>query len=326
MDKLKYIFSFVLCYLIFRSIYIYYITEKFNEHLSEPVATLAGTKLYYGINQNGSNIPWSNAIMNTLQKYDRFVSKNIKTSTIPTSGQLIVNPGYTAYIYNNGSTMALDSQICTGTTTITKPTLYFIVIAVTPLGLPPAIIPSSTTTTYLSIYTADYNDPLSKITPQLNNEVYYVGPATYTQTQAQEQCVKYNGTLANIAQLTAAQKLGAQWCLYGWLSDSQSTMWPMQAAKSECGNSGLNTVNKTTAGATCWGIKPLNGIDSNISAFNSTTNNWNAPYVKKSSSLSVMMTQPNGSLSPLPCDSTLCKINCNITYAPSGSCVLVPKT
>jgi hypothetical protein len=38
----------------------------------------------------------------------------------------------------------------------------------------------------------------------------------------------------------------------------------------------------------------------------------------------VMMTEPDGSIKPMQCNAEKCKINCNITYTPSG-CVLVPK-
>ena len=41
--------------------------------------------------------------------------------------------------------------------------------------------------------------------------------------------------------------------------------------------------------------------------------------------INVMITQPDGKIVPTPCIGTYCSINCNITFTPSGSCVLISK-
>ena len=51
----------------------------------------------------------------------------------------------------------------------------------------------------------------------------------------------------------------------------------------------------------------------------------NETFPPSSNIVNVMLTQPDGTIVPTPCIGTYCSINCNITYTPSGSCVLISK-
>jgi hypothetical protein len=51
----------------------------------------------------------------------------------------------------------------------------------------------------------------------------------------------------------------------------------------------------------------------------------NETFTPSGNIINVMITQSDGRIIPTPCIGTLCRINCNITYTPSGSCVLISK-
>jgi hypothetical protein len=181
-----------------------------------------------------------------------------------------------------------------------------------------------------------------------NKEVYHIG-GSFAKGQAQAQCAKYDGTLATYAQLTGALGAGADWCLPGWLADFNLTnaYYPIVSGRSGCGTgfgvqtfnsvwlpnsdgtdaykSGKGNASTALAGAVCYGVKPSSGQNASIAPYSSITKEWNAPYIKSSSTTIVAITQPNGTVVPTPCVSTNCLINCNITYSPSGTCVLIPK-
>jgi hypothetical protein len=51
----------------------------------------------------------------------------------------------------------------------------------------------------------------------------------------------------------------------------------------------------------------------------------NETFTPSNNIINVMITQSDGRIVPTPCIGKFCTINCNITYTPSGSCVLISK-
>jgi hypothetical protein len=118
-------------------------------------------------------------------------------------------------------------------------------------------------------------------------EVYAIGGYSYTQATAQAKCESYGGTLASMAQLTAGQVAGASWCSTGWLSDmSGNAYYPINGATvSGCAGPGINPYVPPSglAGANCYGVKPKQGLYSDVLAFTGTT--WNQPNACAASAL-----------------------------------------
>jgi hypothetical protein len=103
-------------------------------------------------------------------------------------------------------------------------------------------------------------------------EVFWIGEnQTYsysTKADARKACLEAGADdLATDAQLTAAQKAGAQWCKCGWLKDTEDKKYPMQESGiAGCGSSGINNCgNAATSGATCYGNKPSITIAARLS-------------------------------------------------------------
>jgi hypothetical protein len=96
-------------------------------------------------------------------------------------------------------------------------------------------------------------------------QVFAVGPEyNYTKNKSQEVCSKYGAQVATSSQLEEAQKNGADWCFTGWVSDSNSAMYPITTStETGCGNGNNGVINWTPsnnqAGVNCYGPKP--GID-----------------------------------------------------------------
>ena len=106
-------------------------------------------------------------------------------------------------------------------------------------------------------------------------EVFWMGVENWyaysTRAQARQACLDAGADdLATLAQLTDAQRAGAQWCAYGWLKDTDNKAFPMQqSGLAGCGGAGINnngsgTAWPTTAGATCFGFKPSVAIVANL--------------------------------------------------------------
>ncbi len=97
-------------------------------------------------------------------------------------------------------------------------------------------------------------------------QVFAVGPGyNYTQAQAQSICQKYGATVATTAQLNEAQTYGADWCFTAWVSDNNTSMYPITTSiQGGCGNGSTGLIQYNTgngmAGVNCYGSKPT--IDS----------------------------------------------------------------
>ena len=102
-----------------------------------------------------------------------------------------------------------------------------------------------------------------------NPEVFWVGGSTnngysFTQDQAAATCAQVGAVVATTAQLTDAQKNGAQWCSGGWVADNSSGQFPMQVsgvpgcAKGPLGvgSYGGAVGGPSAIGVNCYGSKP----------------------------------------------------------------------
>ena len=108
-----------------------------------------------------------------------------------------------------------------------------------------------------------------------NKEVFAIGGYAYTQASAQAKCASYGATLATMAQVTAAQAAGADWCSCGWTSDGASVFPNTGNTSSGCGGgSGMKTCGNGLAGANCHGVKPPQAQFSDVLAFK-TGGAWN---------------------------------------------------
>jgi hypothetical protein len=87
----------------------------------------------------------------------------------------------------------------------------------------------------------------------------------YTQDQAAQVCSQYGAQVATTDQVQQAQQFyGADWCFTGWVSDSNSAIYPISTStQTGCGNGNTGIINFTPsdgkAGVNCYGPKP--GID-----------------------------------------------------------------
>ena len=108
-----------------------------------------------------------------------------------------------------------------------------------------------------------------------NKEVFAIGGYAYTQTSAQAKCASYGATLATVAQVTAAQVAGADWCSCSWTTDGPNSVYPNtnNPAVGCGGGSGMKTCGNGFAGANCFGVKPPQAQFSDVLPFNGTT--WN---------------------------------------------------
>ena len=98
-------------------------------------------------------------------------------------------------------------------------------------------------------------------------EVFWIGRQNGysfgSRADANQACVDAGADrLATLAELTAAQQAGAQWCGYGWLNDTDNKAFPMQECRDGCGCAGVANNGSGTAwpgsagGANCFGFKP----------------------------------------------------------------------
>jgi len=113
----------------------------------------------------------------------------------------------------------------------------------------------------------------------VGKEVYQISDV-YTSSEAGSVCAKYGGILATSDQLRAAQKSGAAWCSWGWVSDSNNTVmaFPMQEVfpigdpkfgwcNSTGVNANINNSKTDKRAVNCYGIKPPQNSGINIQPF-----------------------------------------------------------
>ena len=109
--------------------------------------------------------------------------------------------------------------------------------------------------------------PLNSAQP----EVFLV-TGSYTQQQTEIACGLLGAVVATTGQVSTAQSNGAIWSTPGWaiVSNQKSKEYILNNPTA----SGINTPSSTTstqAAVNCFGIKPANGTNSTITAFNSNT-------------------------------------------------------
>lgn len=103
-------------------------------------------------------------------------------------------------------------------------------------------------------------------------EVFQIGGYTNTQAAAESVCETYGARVATSAELATAQQQGADWCSAGWVSDSNTPMYPITTSTGPgCGNGGAGVMSYAPpnglAGVNCFGKKPAQGA-SGILPFN----------------------------------------------------------
>ncbi|HEY4106822.1 MAG TPA: hypothetical protein VGM44_23135 [Polyangiaceae bacterium] len=91
--------------------------------------------------------------------------------------------------------------------------------------------------------------------------IWEIGNAAYTYTfqTAATACAAQGARLCTVAELSAAQAAGAQWCDFGWVADRVDNgngyrAYPMQQTLAGCGSAGVNLFQSpfaTGADATC---------------------------------------------------------------------------
>ena len=100
---------------------------------------------------------------------------------------------------------------------------------------------------------------------------------TSTQANAASVCAKYGARVATLAELENAQRMGADWCSSGWVSDHDQPKYPITTSTGQgCGNGspGIKEWNPgNVASVNCYGKKPMKTPD--IMPFNQSQ--WNAP-------------------------------------------------
>ena len=106
-------------------------------------------------------------------------------------------------------------------------------------------------------------------------EVFFAGgnqEYSVLQSDADATCSALGARVATLAELTAAQQQGADWCSTGWISDSQEAKYPITTSTMNgCGNgrTGIMTFTPQSgkAGVNCFGRKPAGG---NVQPFNAS--------------------------------------------------------
>ena len=107
-------------------------------------------------------------------------------------------------------------------------------------------------------------------------EVFQVQAPTGTykiaQADAAATCSIFGAQVATLAQLTAANQAGAEWCLTGWVSDSSDPKYPITSLAGVvgcgAGSPAVETYNPGVGNANCYGVKPVAGTE-NVIPFNS---------------------------------------------------------
>jgi hypothetical protein len=112
-------------------------------------------------------------------------------------------------------------------------------------------------------------------------EIYAISENVHRYQEAEEACKKMGARLATEAELADAYKKGANWCNLGWVHGIKA-YYPMQHvdASGKCGGKGLNggrMASQLKLGATCYGIKPPEGVNNDILPFDTRSGSWNMP-------------------------------------------------
>lgn len=306
MYNLKYIFTFLVIYIIFRYIYIiYYSVENLdpntNYKLIENLNAAIGNdptngKFIIPAGNNDQTIQTNGyfgrfiRIRPSLNLGDGYLELSQVIVKDPSGNNIALNkPVYTTSKYTPTNTLSGDKIVDGTLTSRTWPNVWH------------AMTPNRTTEFFeidlqtvssissIQILFRDYQGVdagrIKETRVEINTtssisyekEVYYIGWYNFTKPQAVEECAKYGGTLATTAQLTAVQSLGAQWCAAGWVSDSEINMWPMQESINGCGGPGISQWNPGLAGINCYGVKPAKDANVPIIEFSSITKDWNSP-------------------------------------------------
>ena len=121
-------------------------------------------------------------------------------------------------------------------------------------------------------------DNLDKLTKRDFYQVFHIGGYNWTKAEAEAICKKFKGRLATYAELEEAQRLGADWCSTGWLSDKNDTFYPITTSTQfGCGNgsAGIKQWNPPggKAGINCFGIKDKSISSEPLVNFNQTSRN-----------------------------------------------------
>ena len=92
------------------------------------------------------------------------------------------------------------------------------------------------------------------------------------QADAAASCSIFGAQVATLAQLTAANQAGAEWCSTGWVSDSSDPKYPITSLAGVvgcgAGTPAVETYNPGVGNANCYGVKPVAGTQ-NVIPFNS---------------------------------------------------------
>lgn len=145
----------------------------------------------------------------------------------------------------------------------------------------------------------------------LNSEVYPVGTGyNMTKAFAQARCTHNGGRLATFAEVDEARTgAGADWCFWGWISNNGPHLaYPITTSLMQgCGNGAAQTVQYTipassvssaTYGANCFGVKPVEGLYSDVRNFKTGVYRRNAcPAGYTQSGLTCYQNCPAGSTS-----------------------------
>jgi hypothetical protein len=111
----------------------------------------------------------------------------------------------------------------------------------TPPSTPKTTPPSTSTTT-----------PMRTTPPTPKPEVYVYDEGIYgiALTRAEDIAKNLNATLATASQLQEAQKAGADWCRWGWTSDSATIAYPLAGTKDTANSNCLDADAKAVSPGT----------------------------------------------------------------------------
>ena len=125
------------------------------------------------------------------------------------------------------------------------------------------------------------------------------GPWFSSREAARQACVDIGADgLATLQQLRDAHAAGAQWCLWGWLTDAQGFPW--QEAGGCIGQGAIvSTTGGEGNGAVCWGYKPSK---------NSSNASRTRPFSNRANNVSW---NQKTRINTLACPSGKTKISCN---------------
>jgi len=130
--------------------------------------------------------------------------------------------------------------------------------------------PSSTTVSPLNPLIMPVNSP--------QPEVFLLGPVTTSRIAAEVMCNTLGATLASSGQVSEAQRNGAEWCSGAWVKDSQNMLFYPSRGGCSGATNGINSFSAVkpdgtmlAAQANCFGVKPAQGVNTNVTAFKGTT-------------------------------------------------------